>query len=279
MSQSFLYCFYLKYLAQFFLLFPVWEPNYFETPPAELGEFAVIERTVQLRRGADGCPLEITIFEPEGASGPRPTLVWVLGSNVQPYYHQSLHETLASHGFVVIVPETRPLTFIIDRNYHGRNVANAVLATRMALDGDLGVEVDPDSLAVGGYSIGGTMATFTAAEMPEFDAIVTWAPTSSPFWLGVDAPDAWSQVTQPTLYLLGELDTLSAPGGFSDRLANDMPGSEGTFVVIPNGTHLYFQQPLGADSPSDPVTPLTRFEQQGIAISETLNYLKGKFGP
>ena len=36
---------------------------------------------------------------------------------------------------------------------------------------------------------------------------------------------------------------------------------------------LYFQQPTGADSPTDPVSEFTRFEQQGMAIERTRLYL------
>lgn len=48
--------------------------------------------------------------------------------------------------------------------------------------------------------------------------------------------------------------------------------------IIPQGTHLLFQQPTGADGPADPETDLRRFEQQGIAIERTRAWLEELFG-
>ena len=269
-----IYCFLLEFILPFLLLFPVWEPNEFASPPTPLGPFSFQERQVQLDKGADCCPLEITVVEPVGAAGPRPTMVWVNGSNVQSYYHQALIENLASFGYVVVVPETRPLTFLIDFEYHKRNADNAALALELAARGELGVEVDPRRIAVGGYSIGGPRASFVAAALPQgVQAMVFWAPSGTPFWLGLDAPSLWNQVSAPALYVLGELDPIAPPEGFPTELRDSMPNSPSVEYVISGGTHLFFQQVTGADSAEDPVTTLTRFEQQGIAILATRQYL------
>lgn len=253
-------------------IFPVWPAVYFDEPPAELGEFKTTEYQVDVPDGADGQPASITVFAPQDAAGPRPAFIWVLGSNVQPYYHQSLHETLASWGYVVIVPEARPLTFT-DSQYHRRNVDLARQAFDLALAGDLDADIDPQRVAIGGYSIGATMATFAAAEDPRLAAIVLWAPTNSPVWTGV-APDAlWPQVTQPTYFLLAELDHVEPPAGFPKDLQRRLAQAEISEYIIPQGLHLYFQQPTGADNPTDPESTITRFEQQGIAIERTRAYL------
>ncbi|MCG8409040.1 MAG: dienelactone hydrolase family protein [Phycisphaerales bacterium] len=257
-------------------IFPTWPPNFFDQSPALLGTFGVDERRIEVPDGADGEPFGITLFSPLSAVGARPTLVWVTGSNVQAYYHQSLHETLASWGYVVIVPDSRPLTFT-DFNYHRRNVDLAKQAIQKAIDGELDVTVDRDRLAVGGYSIGGTMAAFVAAEEPRVGAIVFWAPTRAPFWTGVDPDELLPKVTQPAYYLLAELDNVEPPEGFPVELRTKMSQSEATEFVIPQGLHLYFQQPTGADSPADPESDLTRFEQQEIAIERTRAWLDGVF--
>jgi dienelactone hydrolase len=266
------YCLFVRFLADALLLFPEWEPNIFDAPPVSPGPFDVVERRMTVD-GADGCPLEITVFEPAGLAGAKPAFVWALGSNVQPHYHQSLHETLASSGYVVIVPETRPLTFIPDPVYHARNTLNALLATNLATAGALDVEVDPDRIAVGGYSIGGTIATFMAAVAPDIRGAMLWAPTSAPRWLGLSPENLWPQTLSPTRFLLGELDTLAPPDGFPADLQEILVNSPTSVEVIEGGTHLYFQQPTGADSPRDPPTDLTRFEQQAIAIEATRVWL------
>ncbi len=258
------------------IVFPVWDENYFDAPPAELGPYDVIERRVDVPDGADGRPSGITIFEPADAPGPLPAFVWVMGSNVQAYYHQSLHETLASWGYAVIVPDTRPLWFA-DLRYHRRIVQLALQAVDMAVAGDLGLTIDPERIAAGGYSIGGPLAAFTAAQDGRISHLVFWAPDGSPVWSGVRPARLYPDVWQPALYVLGELDPSAGPEGYPKEMQAQMPDSEATVAVIPGGVHLFFQQPVGADG-RNPETDLTRFEQQGIAIETTRRYLNERFG-
>lgn len=258
-------------------IFPVWPANFFDEPPTTTGPYQVSESRIDVPDGADGQPTGVTVFAPTDADGPRPAFIWVLGSNVQAYYHQSLHEILASWGYVVIVPDARPLTFT-DFQYHRRNVDLALQAFQLGLDGQLNAGIDPNQVAIGGYSIGATMATFAAAEDPRLAAVVLWAPTSSPFWTGVDPETLWPQVTQPSFFLLAELDHVEPPDAFPAELQSKMTQSDITVYIIPQGLHLYFQQPTGADSDTDPESTLTRFEQQGIAIERTRDYLDSQFG-
>ena len=79
--------------------------------------------------------------------------------------------------------------------------------------------------------------------------------------------------------LLGELDNLAPVDGFPADLEAALVNSDTRTTVIESGTHLYFMQPTGADGPGDPRTDLTRFEQQGIAIELTLNWLDEVLAP
>lgn len=258
-------------------LFPVWEENFFEESPAEVGPFAALERRVDVPDGADGQPFGITVFEPADAEGPLPVFVWVMGSNVQAYYHQSLHETLASWGYLVLVPDTRPLRFA-DFQYHNRLVLLAEQTIGLALAGSLGVQADPGRIAAGGYSVGGPLAAFTAARTPSVGALVYWAPSGAPFWQGLSPDGLYPNVTQPALYILGDRDD-DAPveGGYPSTMQGAMPGSAFDRVIIQGATHHQFQQPTGADGFSN--TPgITREEQQGIAIDETRAWLDTVFG-
>jgi dienelactone hydrolase len=258
-------------------VFPVWDAAFFEDPPTELGPFAVNEYRVEPVQDVDGSTSGITVFAPDPPEGPLPAMVWVMGSNVQAYYHQSLHETLASWGYVIIIPDTIPLTFT-DFEYHRRLLDRAGQAIDLGTNGGLGVEIDPDRLAIGGYSIGGTLAALAAAENPSADAIVMWAPTGSPFWTGVTPEDLYPRVTQPALYVLAQLDHVAPPDGFPAQLQERMVQSEAEVLVIPNGLHLFFQQPTGADRPEDQASEFTRFEQQQIAIEATRAWLDRTFG-
>lgn len=258
-------------------IFPVWPANYFDEPPTDQGPFSVREYEVAVADGADGEPQTITVFAPENATAPLPAFFWIVGSNVQPYYHQSLHETLASWGYAVIVPEARRLTFT-DFQYHRRNVDLAKQAIQLAVDGELGVDVNADQLAAGGYSIGATMALFTAAEEQRLKGVVLWAPTGSPFWTGVNPDVLLPQVTQSVFFLLAELDHVEPPSGFPAELKSELTQATISEYIIPQGLHLYFQQPTGADNITDPESTLTRFEQQGIAIERTQAFLDALFG-
>ncbi|MGE3181557.1 MAG: dienelactone hydrolase family protein [Phycisphaerae bacterium] len=254
-------------------IFPIWPAEFFDESPAEIGDKSVRQYRVDVPDGADGMPAGITIFAPEDVDGPLPALIWVLGSNVQPYYQQSLHETLASWGYAVIIPEGRPLTFT-DFSYHRRTIDLAKQALDLALAGALEVEIDEDRIAVGGYSIGGTLAALMAVEDDRAKAIVMWAPTSSPFWTGVEPSTLYPLVTQPSYFLLAEFDTVEPPDGYPQEMQAQMTNSAITEYIIPQGLHLFFQQPTAADDNlNDPETELTRFEQQGIAIERTRAYL------
>lgn len=253
-------------------LFPIWEPNYFDEPPAPEGPYTVNERRVEIEDGADGSPFGVTVFEPMEAEDPLPTFMWVMGSNVQAYYHQSLHEILASWGYLILVPDTRRLSFT-DFQYHNRIVSLAEQTLELAAAGGMGRAIDPDRIAAGGYSVGGPLAAFTAARAPEIAALVYWAPAGAPFWQGLNGNELYGQVTQPALYVLGELDQNAPPdGGLPDEMQERMSNSMFTEEIIEGATHHQFQQPTGAD-PASAEPGITRFEQQGRAINITRIWL------
>lgn len=253
------------------ILFPVWPENYFDTPPSEEGPYTVNERRVENLEGADCLPFGVTIFEPVGLEGPQPAFFWVMASNVQAYYHQSLHETLASWGYLVLVPDTRPLQFA-DVLYHERLVAIALRTFALAEAGMLEVSMDPNRVVFGGYSTGAPIAALCAAREPRAAGLVYWAPAGPPYWAGLNANALFPLVNQPALYVLGDLDPDALAGGYVEHLQGMMPDSPFTTEMIENGTHHQFQQPVGADI-SSPPTPLSRFEQMGRAITATREFL------
>jgi dienelactone hydrolase len=258
------------------LLFPVFGPEYLSEPPSPPGPFAFQERRVELSQGADGEPLGITVFEPVGATGPRPALVWMLGVNNRAHYHQSFHENMASWGYVEIVPDTRDISFV-DFQYHRRNVSNALLAFDLAVKGELGIQVDVEKMAFGGYSVGATMAAFAAAQEPRCKALAFWAPSPSPLWNGVKPDELLPNVTQPSLFIIGQKDIVAPIEGWPTEMQQRMTQSEKKVLVIPEGVHLFFQQPSGVDD-RNPPTNTTRQEQMRIAIGETRSWLNEKLG-
>jgi len=256
-------------------VFPVWEPNYFDSPPARPGNYGFSETRVTLGETINEEKYGYTAFVPEEADRPLPLFIWVMGSNVRDYYQQSLHETLSSWGYLVIVPETPPFSFT-DPDYHRVILEIASRAMEEVRRGRLGPEVDESKIAAGGYSVGASLAAFLAARRPEIDALVYWAPSIAPYWLGVKGKKLYSRVEKPALYVVGELDEAAPPGGgYTKRMQEMMPVSPAETVVIEGGNHLYFQQPTGADKFAV-AARITRYEQQKRAINATRRWLDRK---
>ncbi|MEN0068348.1 MAG: hypothetical protein AAGA48_39880, partial [Myxococcota bacterium] len=153
-------------------------------------------------------------------------------------------------------------------------------AMELALAGEITqtTVLDPDRIAVGGYSIGGPMSLFMAAEQPEVAAVVLWAPVGSPFWRGLRPQRLYPLVTQDILMLLGELDRGAPPeGGFPQKLKDRLTGAgDIETVVIEGGTHTQFQQPIAK---GEPEAGLSRFDQQAFSITETKRFLDEQLGP
>ena len=254
-------------------LFPVWEPNPFDEPPATLGPYEVGQKDFKLDPSIRGENYDVTVFTPKDAVGNLPLFIWIMGSNVQDYYQLSLHKTLASWGYMVIIPEAPKFSFT-NPIYHKDVLGLAVNATENALDGDYGYEIDGEKIAAGGYSVGASLAAFLSVKEPSVDALVYWGPSGSPYWLGVKAKELYAKVKVPALYVLGGKDDSAPPsGGYPDKMREKMPRSNYESIVIEGGVHHYFQQPTGSDKFSK-APDITRFEQQSIAIDTTRKWLQ-----
>ncbi len=258
-------------------LFPVWEPNPFDEPPAELGPYEVSQEDFSLDTVIREEQYDVTVFTPEDADGSIPLFVWVMGSNVQDYYQLSLHKTLASWGYMVIIPEAPKFSFT-NPVYHEEVLQLAIEATENAIAGDYGYKIDEEKIAAGGYSVGASLAAFLSVKKPTIDALVYWGPSGSPYWLGLNAKELYSKVKVPGLYVLGGKDDSAPPsGGYPEKMREQMPRSNSETIVIEGGVHHYFQQPTGSDKFSK-APDISRLEQQKIAINETRNWLNQELG-
>jgi len=258
-------------------LFTPMAPNPFETPPAPVGPLAVAESRAAIAGPEHGDALGLTVFEPE-SGGNGAAIVWVLGLNHRAYYQQSLHEILASHGYTVVVPDTRNYRFI-DEDYHNSIIRAAAAAVDALVDGRIGAGIDASRIAVGGFSIGGPLAAFVAAERPIVKAVFAWAPVEPPFWMRFDSADYLPLIDQPMLLVEGALDTVAPPGMWRTQV--ERFGATDPFEIIPvvlgDAVHFYFQEPNEADV-RNPPTPITRFEQMGRAIVATQLWLDFQLG-
>lgn len=256
------------------VIFPMLEPALFEESPATMGPYGFAERRIALDDLGDGQSGDLTVFEPVGATGPRPTLVWVLGVNNEAHYHQSFHEYMASWGYIDVVPDTRPISFA-DREYNKRNMDIANRAFALAADKAHGLNADPQQIAFGGYSAGGSTAALAAAGESRTRALVMWAPAPAWVWQGVDPNALLPRVTAPSLFLLAELE--NNDGSWTEDMRALMTQSQQTITTIAGGTHLYFQQPA-VPYTTDPPARITRTEQMKQAFELTRAFLDAQFG-
>ncbi len=252
------------------ILFPIFEePFLLAEPPAELGPYAFEQRTIAVDDLGDGRPGKIEVFAPLDAPADRPALVWVLGVNNRVHFHQSFHEYMASWGYVDLIPDTRDIRFS-DTEYHAKNVANAIRTVDRALGDEFGLSIDAERVALGGYSIGASMAAFAAADATRARAIAMWAPAPSPIWQGVDPAALLATVQQPSFFLLAEFDIVV--GDWPERVQRLLTQSPQTVSQIDGGVHLFFQQPPSLDD-RNPATPITRQDQMREAFERTREFL------
>jgi len=252
------------------LVFPVLPPNPFDAPPLPPGLLATTEQVVARADLGDGAPGDVTVFAPAPPATPKGVLVWVLGLNNRAYYHQSLQEHLASQGWMVLVPDTRNFRFS-DFHYHRRIVDIAKRAYNDAIAGAFG---NPPNgfVALGGYSAGATLAAFASGELGAPDALAMWAAADSPFWYGVDPDAALGAIVAPSLFILGELDTVAPADAWPAQMQAQMTQSAQRIEIVPQGVHLFFQEPNQVDD-RNPFTTTTREEQMATAIRLTSEFL------
>lgn len=71
--------------------------------------------------------------------------------------------------------------------------------------------------------------------------LVLWAPSPAPIRQGVSPDQLLPRITQPSFFLLAELDDVV--GDWPSQLQSKMADSQQTVFTIPQGVHLFFQQP------------------------------------
>lgn len=251
-----------------YLIFPIHSEDSIPVLDLPTGAYSTEETEISLE--LNGEVRKLAVISPvTNSSEPEEWFIWSMGVNNRIYYHMQWFHSLASFGVTVLVVQPKDISFL-DFNHLGRIVdENLALIDKMKNRGIQGRQFTEKG-AVGGYSIGASIAAFIAAESDTFSKLVLWAPSPSPYWTGVD-PKVLSSVKAESLFLLAEYDNVSAPDQWPAELQGYLKPNK-TVIVIPEGVHLYFMEPSAVDE-RNPETSQTRQSQYSFAVETSVDFI------
>ncbi len=160
----------------------------------------------------------------------------------------SLLRKIAARGYLVVVP-SMPLNMAA----FDINAADEIITAFPGID----------RWAIGGHSVGGTMAAQYTARHPEhISGLVIWAsfPADSADLSGLDLPAS-------TIY--GTLDPRANPASVLERANLLPPGT--VFAAVEGGDHHQFGSYL--IDPQEDLAVISRADQQDQIVQATLNLL------
>ena len=139
----------------------------------------------------------VTVYAPSG-SGPFPLVVVSTGFQIGRGNYEGTCEHIASWGYVVVSHD-------YTSGNHDEKAGEVSELIDWALERD---DVDGDTIAVAGHSLGGKVSILAAIEDPRIDAVVGWDPVDALPPFGNDgsssvAPERIGELAAP-LALLGE---------------------------------------------------------------------------
>jgi dipeptidyl aminopeptidase/acylaminoacyl peptidase len=235
----------------------------------EVYEF-LVQKNVEF--GSAGDPLTLDLYQPKGdPEGSRPAIVWVHGGGLTEGgkgQMTAFARGFAKRGYVSVTVSYR----LADGDFDYRNLEDPV-AEKARRDAQHDVQaavrwlranasmlrVDPDKIAVGGYSAGGTTA-LRVVFRPNDPGDSGNPGHSSAVAAGVIIAGSPLDITQsgstlPLLFIHGDADK-KAPFAASQAACAAMPGCK--LVTVPKGDHAL----LGSS--------------QDLIISETAEFLRAR---
>jgi pimeloyl-ACP methyl ester carboxylesterase len=187
------------------------------------------------------------IFKPQGTS-PKTGLIFYPGGRIDPRGYAPLLREIAARGYLVVVP-SMPLNMAA----FDINAADEIISAYPQIS----------RWAIGGHSVGGTMAAqYTSRHLDLISGLVIWAsfPADSADLSGADLPVS-------TIY--GTLDPRADPANVLERAQLLPPGT--VYIAIEGGDHHQFGSYL--IDPREDLAVISRADQQGQIIQATLNLL------
>lgn len=152
---------------------------------------------------AAGTNIRTRVYSPT-SGGPYPLVGVIHGANANGGYHTELASTLASRGFVCVVPDMPCGVTSCDHDANQRQIS-ALLEWAVAQSGDgssmIAGRVDGSRRGLIGHSWGGLSSHLTAARDPSIDSLVLLDPNDD----GGVGLGATGTITAPVLQLLAEV--------------------------------------------------------------------------
>lgn len=203
-----------------------------------------------------GETLQQAVMEAEAASGTFPLVVFSHGFGGERRQSTFFYTHLASHGYVVASMDhvgntTADLVSgegaagdpeVLDR-FVGSRPKDASFVIDQMLSGASGLSINPDQIGMSGHSFGGWTTLKTIETDERIKAAVPLAPgggasgDGDPDVMAASLSFDWKR-NVPTLYLVGELDSVLPLAGMKDLYRRNPEPR--TSVVLLNADHFHF---------------------------------------
>lgn len=160
-----------------------------------------------------------------------------------------LGRRLATHGYVVVVIDTR--TLLDFPSSRGNQLLAALKAASLVTTGPAAGKIDVSRQVVAGHSMGGGGAMEAAAAASNIKAVVAYAPFN--FW-----STPYRRISAPTAIIGGSADLVAAAPFFARPFYNTIPNSTSKMLAVIKGANHFFPE---SDDPSLPPNEPTSYSQ------------------
>ena len=183
-----------------------------------------------------------TIYYPTNATPPYPSIVIVPGFVSAQSTIQAWGPFLASHGIVTMTIGTNSLGDFPPARRNALLDAIITITEENSRTGSpLNGQIDTESFAVSGWSMGGGGAQLAAAADPSLKAVVALCP-----WLDTQTPASAIAHAVPLLILSAEADGTAPPASHADVHYDNTPATTNKLIFeIDNGGHNVANTPSG----------------------------------
>lgn len=192
----------------------------------------------------DTASIPVTVYYPTDPGGPFPVLAVVHGAGRTGAYMAEMARTLASRGFVALVPSIPCTPISCDHAANARQIRALLewgVAQSAGTSAPIAGLVDGERRGVIGHSWGG-LAVFLAAQgHPEIDAVVTLDPNDDSGIAAAAAPT----MTQPSAHLMAQVMGACNATNWKDTVFPSTPSPHMRLVVTGAG-HCDVEDPTDA---------------------------------